>query len=118
MTITIAFEKGQTALITAILATPFVGRVTVLGSQGWAEIRDRNHPEDPQGWDVTRQIRGQALESRFYPPHPSVRENIETFARAVAGEVEYPVPMEEMVVNARTFEAITRSALNGSVESV
>lgn len=81
LTITIAFEKGQTALITAILATPFVGRVTVLGSQGWAEIRDRNHPEDPQGWDVTRQIRGQALESRFYPPHPSVRENIETFAR-------------------------------------
>lgn len=118
LTITIAFEKGQTALITAILATPFVGRVTVLGSQGWAEIRDRNHPEDPQGWDVTRQIRGQALESRFYPPHPSVRENIETFARAVAGEVEYPVPMEEMVVNARTFEAITRSALSGFVESV
>ncbi|MDF2825506.1 MAG: oxidoreductase [Mycobacterium sp.] len=118
LTITIAFEKGQTALITAILTTPFVGRVTVLGSQGWAEIRDRNHPENPQGWDVTRQIRGQAAESAFYPPHPSVRENIETFARAVAGEIEYPVPMEEMVVNARTFEAITRSALSGEVQDV
>ena len=53
LAITLAFEKGQTALITAILATPFVGRVTVLGSEGWVEIRDRNHPEDPQGWDVT-----------------------------------------------------------------
>lgn len=118
LTITIAFEKGQTALITAILTTPFVGRVTVLGSQGWAEIRDRNHPEDPQGWDVTRQLRGEAPTSDFFPPHASVRENIETFARAVAGEIEYPVPMEEMVVNARTFEAIVRSALNGSMESV
>jgi len=118
LAITIAFEKGQTALITAILTTPFVGRVTVLGSQGWVEIRDRNHPEDPQGWDVTRQIRGEALETEFFPPHASVRENIETFARAVAGEIEYPVPMEEMVVNARTFEAIVRSALNSSIETV
>jgi predicted dehydrogenase len=116
LAITIAFEKGQTALITAILTTPFVGRVTVLGSEGWVEIRDRNHPEDPQGWDVSRQIRGEALTTRFFPPHASVRENIETFARAVAGELEYPVPMEEMVVNARTFEAITRSAMSGSLE--
>lgn len=118
LTITLAFEKGQTALITAILTTPFVGRVTVLGSQGWVEIRDRNHPEVPQGWDVTRQIRGESPETTFFPPHASVRENIETFARSVAGEVDYPVPTEEMVVNARTFEAITRSALSGSIENV
>ena len=48
----------------------------------------------------------------------SVRENIEAFARAVAGEAAYPIPLEEMVANARTFEAITRSALSGSVEAV
>ena len=118
LTITIAFEKGQTALITAILTTPFVGRVSVLGSRGWVEIRDRNHPEDSRGWDVTRQVRGEEPVTTFYPPHASVRENIETFARAVAGELTYPVPVEEMVVNARTFEAITRSALSGSVEEV
>jgi predicted dehydrogenase len=118
LAITLAFEKGQTALITAILATPFVGRVTVLGSEGWVEIRDRNHPEDSQGWDVTRQVRGEDASSAFFPPHSSVRENIESFARAVAGESVYPIPLEEMVANARTFEAITRSALSGSVEVV
>jgi predicted dehydrogenase len=118
LTVTLAFEKGQTALITAILTTPFVGRVAVLGSQGWMEIRDRNHPEDPQGWDVTRQVRGEPASSTFYPPHASVRENIETFAKAVTDEAMYPVPLEEMVANARTFEAIARSALSGSVEDV
>jgi predicted dehydrogenase len=118
LAITLAFEKGQTALITAILATPFVGRITLLGSEGWMEIRDRNHPEDSQGWDVTRQVRGEAAESDFFPPHRSVRENIESFAKAVAGEEPYPIPLEEMVANARTFEAITRSALSGSVEVV
>jgi predicted dehydrogenase len=118
LAITLGFEKGQTALITAILATPFVGRVTLLGSEGWMEIRDRNHPEDSQGWDVTRQVRGAPASSAFFPPHASVRENIESFARAVAGEAPYPIPLEEMVANARTFEAITRSALSGSVEVV
>ena len=118
LAITLAFEKGQTALITAILATPFVGRVTVLGSEGWVEIRDRNHPEDSQGWDVTRQVRGEPARSDFFPPHASVRENIEAFAQAVAGEAAYPIPLEEMVANARTFEAITRSALSGAVEVV
>ena len=118
LTVTLAFEKGQTALITAILVTPFVGRVTVLGSEGWVEIRDRNHPEQPEGWDVTRQVRGEPATSTFFAPHDSVRENIESFAMAVAGQCVYPVPLEEMVVNARTFEAITRSALSGVVEIV
>ena len=118
LAITLAFEKGQTALITAILATPFVGRITLLGSEGWVEIRDRTHPEDPQGWDVTRQVRGEHPNSAFFPPHSSVRENIESFAKAVAGESVYPIPLEEMVANARTFEAITRSAMSGAVEVV
>jgi predicted dehydrogenase len=118
LAVTLAFEKGQTALITAILATPFVGRVTVLGSDGWVEIRDRNHPEQSEGWDVTRQVRGEPASSTFFPPHASVRENIESFAMAVAGQSVYPVPLEEMVANARTFEAITRSALSGVVEVV
>jgi predicted dehydrogenase len=118
LAITLAFEKGQTALITAILSTPFVGRITVLGSEGWVEIRDRTHPEDPQGWDVTRQVRGEDASSAFFPPHSSVRENIEAFARAVSGEAAYPIPLEEMVANARTFEAITRSAMSGAVEVV
>jgi predicted dehydrogenase len=118
LTVTLGFEKGQTAMITAILTTPFVGRVAVLGSQGWMEIRDRNHPENPQGWDVTCQLRGADPSNTFYPPHASVRENIESFSRAAAGESSYPVPLEEMVANASTFEAITRSARTGAIEDV
>ncbi|MPZ97251.1 MAG: gfo/Idh/MocA family oxidoreductase [Propionibacteriales bacterium] len=118
LTVTMGFEKGQTAMITAILATPFAGRVTLLGSRGWLEIRDRNHPEDSQGWDVTTALRGRAPISTFYPPHPSVRTNLEEFARAVAGETTYSVTLEEMLANVYAFEAITRSARSGKVEPV
>lgn len=118
LTVTMGFEKGQTALITAILTTPFVGRVTMLGSEGWVEIRDRNHPEDPRGWDVTTVRRGAEPATSFFPPHPSVRENIEAFARAAQGLETYPVSLAEMQANVEAFEAITRSARSGRVEQV
>ncbi|MET8310880.1 Gfo/Idh/MocA family oxidoreductase [Micromonospora sp. NPDC005173] len=118
LTITMGFENGRTAMITAILTTPFVGRVTVLGSKAWVEIRDRNHPELPRGWDVTTVHRGAEPKTVFFPPHPSVRENIEAFARAAAGEKPYPVLYEEMLYNVDAFEAITRSAHSGLVERV
>jgi predicted dehydrogenase len=118
LTVTMGFEKGQTAMITAILTTPFAGRVALFGSKGWMEIRDRNHPEAPRGWDVTAVHRGDEPATTFFPPHPSVRENIEVFARAAEGLEIYPVSLEEMQANVETFEAITRSARSGLVEQV
>jgi predicted dehydrogenase len=118
LAVMLAFESGATAQLTAILATPFVGRVAVFGSQGWMEIRDRTHPEHPTGWDVTVVHRGESPATRFLPPHPSVRDNLEAFARAAAGQGPYPVSLEEIATNVRTFEAITRSALSGRIERV
>ena len=85
----IAFESGATAILSAILATPFIGRIALYGSQGWMEIRDRTHPEHPSGWDVTVSRRGGSQATHFVPPHPAVRDNIEAFARAIAGGAAY-----------------------------
>jgi predicted dehydrogenase len=114
----IAFESGATAVLSAVLATPFIGRIALYGSQGWIEIRDRTHPEHPTGWDVTLVHRGGAPATQFLSPHPSVRDNIEAFGRAVAGEAPYPVGLDEIAANVRTFEAITRSTRSGKLERV
>jgi predicted dehydrogenase len=118
LAITLAFENGATALLSAILATPFVGRFAVYGSKGWMEIRDRTHPENPTGWDVTVVHRDEDPVSHFAPPHPAVRDNLDSFAQAVMGKSAYPVGLDEMVANVRTFEAITRSASSGRIEPV
>lgn len=118
LTITIGFESGATAMLTAVLATPFMGRLALLGSRGWMEIRDRTHPENPTGWDVTRVLRDTAAETAYYPPHAAVRDNLESFARAAQGGAPYPVPHAEMLANIRTFEAIKRSAASGVLERV
>lgn len=118
LSITLGYPQGETAVITAILTTPFLGRVCVLGSQGWMEIRDRNHPENPAGWDVTTTLRGSTPDTRFFAPHPAVRDNLERFAESIDGICEYPVTAEEIRANVRTCDAITRSVSSGTIELV
>jgi predicted dehydrogenase len=100
------------------LATPFIGRIALYGSQGWMEIRDRTHPEHPTGWDVTVAHRGGSSATHFVPPHPAVRDNIEAFGRAIAGGAPYPIGLEEIAANVCTFEAISRSTATGKIERV
>ncbi len=118
LSITLGFENGATAMITAILATPFMGRLALYGSKGWIEICDRTHPEQPTGWDVTSVQRGEARAVSFWPPHHAVRDNLEAFAAAIEGAAPYPVPLSEMSANVRTFEAIVRSAASGRIEPI
>ena len=49
----------------------------------------------------------------FYAPHPAVRDNLEAFGRAALGEAPYPVTLDEMLLNVRSFEAIQRSVRSG-----
>lgn len=118
LSITIGFESGSTATLNAVLATPFMGRLALLGSKGWMEIRDRTHPENPTGWDVTRTCRDMPTETAYYQPHPAVRDNLEAFGRAALDGPSYPVTYDEMLTNVRTFEAIQRSAKSGRIEPV
>ncbi len=118
LSIMLTFESGASATLTAVLATPFMGRLALLGSKGWMEIRDRTHPEHSTGWDVTRVLRDAAPTVMSYPAHPPVRDNIEAFGRAARGMAAYPVPHHEMLANIRTFEAIKRSVASGRIEPV
>jgi predicted dehydrogenase len=118
LSVTMGFASGATALINAILATPFNGRLALFGSRGWVAIEDRTHPENPSGWDVTTSLRAAAPERRFFPPHPAVRDNLHAFAHAIDGVATYPVSHAEMRANVRAFAAITRSAASGVIERI
>ena len=114
----VSYANGGHALISAILATPFEGRFCLYGSKGWAEVRDKAHPESPQGWTLTSSLRGATRTLRDFPPSPSVRANLEAFARAVAGAAAYPVPATEMTQTVAVLEAAIRSARSGRIEAV
>jgi predicted dehydrogenase len=114
----VTFRTGANALITAILATPFFGRVALFGSEGWAEVRDLSHPEDSQGWTMTTCRRGGRPLTVDYPPASGVLANLEAFADAALGRAPYPMPQAEMVATISALEAIVRSAESKAVERV
>ena len=112
------FESGATATLNAVLATPFHGRLRVFGSREWVEIADRSHPDASAGWDVVRAAGAGDPVPEFPPQFDAVRENLERFGAAVAGGTPYPITPAQIRLSVGTFEAITKSALQGGVQSV
>jgi predicted dehydrogenase len=114
----VRFKGGGNALLGAVLATPFDGRFALYGSRGWAEVRDKAHPEASEGWTLTTRMKGKGTQVREYPPASAVLANLEAFADAAAGRAPYPVPQAEMIANISALEAIFKSAASGRVERV
>jgi predicted dehydrogenase len=114
----VSFRNGSNALISAILATPFDGRFALYGNKGWAEVRDKAHPEAPLGWTLTKTLRGKDKQVQDYPAAKAVLANLEAFADAAAGRAPYPVPQDQMIANVCALEAVFRSVKSGSVETV
>jgi len=114
----VSFKNGTSALLSAILATPFDGRFAVYGSKGWAEVRDKAHPEAPRGWVLTVTLKDKQKETKEYAPAKAVLANLEAFADAAAGRAPYPVPQEQMIANISALEAVFKSARSGNIEQV
>jgi predicted dehydrogenase len=118
LAVMLSFKSGATALISAILATPFDGRFTVYGSKGWIEVRDRTHPENPTGWDISTVLSGKEKQTHYEAPHTIVRANLEAFANGVRGMSPYPVTTAEMLANVAALESIMKSAESGQIEQI
>ena len=116
--ILVTHKSGANSLISAILATPFDGRFALYGNKGWAEVRDKAHPESPQGWTLSRCMRGKEKEVQDYPAAKAVLANLEAFADAAAKRAPYPVPQDQMIANVSALEAVFRSVKSGRVEEV
>ena len=116
--ILVNFKSGGNALLSAILATPFDGRFAVYCNKGWVEVRDKAHPEAPQGWTLTVHRRGGEKSTGEFAPAKAVLANLEAFADAATGGAPYPVPQEQMIANVAALEAIFKSAQSGRVETV
>lgn len=114
----ITYADGGHTLISAILATPFEGRFAIYGSKGWAEVRDKAHPESPEGWLLTTSLRGGVRSVKDFAPAPAVLANLESFARAIAGKESYPVPASQLLGTVAVLEAAIRSAASGQIEAI
>jgi predicted dehydrogenase len=106
----IRFESGATGYLNAILVTPHYLCLTVFGSQAWVEVVNATHPDTPGPSTLVLQHRDGTRETRTYQWVDTVRENLETFARAIEEGAPYPFTDAQKIGNIAVLEAICRSA--------
>lgn len=112
------FGSGATGYINAILVTPLYIGLTVFGSEAWVEVRNHTHPDTPGPTTLTVQYRDGRREARDYEWSDSVREGLETFAKAVESGAPYPFTDAQKVGNVAVLEAICRSAATNAPVAV
>jgi predicted dehydrogenase len=105
----IDFVSGTRATLTSLSTTPYYGRFTVFGDQGWAELVheanvDKNKPTILTADD------GTGRRSKSFEAIDTVTLNLDSWADAVAGRAPYRFTPEQMIENVRLFEAIVQSS--------
>jgi myo-inositol 2-dehydrogenase/D-chiro-inositol 1-dehydrogenase len=96
------FAGGATGYMSTLTATARLWRLQLFGTKGWAHMLDHHLLEVG--------LVGQAVRRIEYPPVDIERLELEAFARAVAGQEAYPVPVAEVVAGIAALEAFARSA--------
>ena len=114
----VRFRDGGSAYVSASLGYPFVSRFAVFGSDGWIEVRDKAHVESPDGWVVTKGLKGQPITVEQVGKAEPVLRNLEAFGRAVRGEEAYPITGEQLVANIALLEAIVNASKSRRIELV
>ncbi len=107
------FASGATGYLCSVSATPYYGRFTVFGTDGWAEASDDAHPDEGGASHLTVCGKDGVRALTDYQPFDAVRANFEAFADTIGGRAAYRFTSEQLIHNIAVFEAILESAEAG-----
>jgi predicted dehydrogenase len=105
----LTFVTGLSAGLVGIDGTPFIWRIQVYGTKGWAEVRD---------FRVLTVHADKRTVTTEYPLTPVLRTGLEAFAAAVQGGPDYPVSTPEVVYGIEAFEGMVQSLETRSSVSI
>jgi predicted dehydrogenase len=112
------FGSGATGYLGTVIATAETWRMQVFGSRGWAEVGDVEHLTtwemkvcfvDPENIQLRQKPRVVA-----FSPTSTERAELEHFAQAAMAGRPLAIPGGDEVHNVEVFDAIVRSAAEGS----
>lgn len=118
ITIQIKFASGATGLICSMANTPYYGRLSAFGTDGWLEVRDSGHPQAGGETYVTTCDKDGAQEAHTLGPKNAVLANLEEWADAVEGHGDYRFTNEQLIDNVAVLEAIAKSIKIGQWATV
>jgi predicted dehydrogenase len=120
--IMLRFESGATGLLFCSVATATTLSFTVLGTKGLAEFsrpnlaRFRYVPVSTEA--PTGPVTAPPDEIIEHPAFDMLNAEMLEFARCIAENRPYPVPIDQVLHGMAVFDAIVRSAQSGRIEAV
>lgn len=102
---TLRFTGGQSGYMSTLTATARSWRMQLFGTAGWAHVLDHEILEVG--------LTGQPVRRMTWQPEDAERFVMEAFARAVAGEAAYPVPLDDVIHGIAVSDAFVHSARTG-----
>ena len=115
MSANIEFQNGITGIVSVSIATPFYGRYTVFGEEGWIEAREINNFEHNDPGELVLCMKDGKRLVTSHPHSNTVLENFEAWYDAIKNNARYPITPQEMLANIEIFEAIVDSGASGRV---
>ena len=114
----ITFANGMSALLGTSIATPFYGRFTVYGDEGWIEGREFTNSEDDVPAElIVSDINGKQTVSQHKVIN-TVKANFEDWAQAVEEGTSYRIKPDEMLANMEIFMGVVESSRTGKVVEI
>lgn len=104
------FESGVTGALSCLSSTPFHGRMTFFGADGWIEVKDNGNVDKGLPSDLTHCDASLSRQVRSFAPANTVRANFDAWAAAIAGEAPYRFTREQILDNVRILDAVVRSS--------
>jgi predicted dehydrogenase len=101
----LSFRDGATGTIATTLKTPYVWRLTIYGSDMWAESLSETR--------VVLCGLGQEPETTELPPTNHIATNLESFASAALGQGAFHIDEAGILHTVAALEAVFRSAATG-----
>ena len=105
LSLTFEFANRVSGVLCGVRATPLFWRVHVFGNKGSAEAAGPN--------ELIVRMSGGKVERRTFEPVNALRANLEAFADAIEGRVEYPISTGQIVDVIAALEAIVASVGTG-----
>jgi predicted dehydrogenase len=101
----IRFANGATATLATTLKTPFVWRLAVYGSSGWAESTSETR--------LTMCSSNLDVQTTELAPTNHIRENLESFALTALGKGEFHIEDEDIIHTVAALDSVFDSANAG-----
>ena len=93
--------RQVSGMFASVRASPLYWRIHAFGSRGSIEALGEH--------EVVRHASGVAPVRTTLPPREAMRHQLESFARAVRGEAECPIPFSDLLATVASFEATVKS---------